>query len=80
MLQRYLAGYVNIFNHRLLIFGFNAMHVAVNIKTPWGWLCFHPPLIKTYGRSWPWYLYHSRDGTPLDGWGFGPGYHGKRLA
>lgn len=62
----------------LTVYGFNAMHVALNLRTPWGYLCFHPPLIRTYGRTWPWYLYHSRDATPWDGWGIGPGYHGER--
>jgi hypothetical protein len=49
---------------RLTIYGFNAMHVAVNLYTKrWGWICFHPPF-RVFGIWWPWYFYVSRDATP----------------
>jgi len=46
------------------IYGFNAMHVAINVWIKrWGYLCFHPPM-RVYGRWWPWYFYVSRNATP----------------
>jgi hypothetical protein len=55
------------------IYGFNAMHVAVNISTRWGYLCFHPTM-RHHEAWWPWKLYLSPDATPISRrWGFGPG-------
>jgi hypothetical protein len=49
---------------RIVIYGFNAMHVAINIRTQrWGYICFHPP-IKCFGKWWPWYFYLSPNATP----------------
>lgn len=45
------------------IYGWNAMHVAVNIQTRWGYVCFHPPF-RVFGHWWPWYFYVSPDATP----------------
>ena len=45
------------------IYGANAMHWAINIRTRWGYLCAHPTT-RTFGRRWPWYVYLSRDATP----------------
>lgn len=46
------------------IFGENAMHWAVNIKTRrWGYVCFRLPL-RCFGRWWALYFYCSPDGTP----------------
>jgi hypothetical protein len=47
----------------IVLYGFNAMHVAVNIRTRWGFVCFHPTF-RVFGKWWPWYLYISSDGTP----------------
>lgn len=70
-LSRRLGGHVNI--GPLTIYGFNAMHFAFNLKTRWGYLCFHPT-IQIYGRIWLWYLYLSPDATPTSAtWGIGPG-------
>ena len=73
---KYMQGHVSL--GRLCIYGFNAMHVALDLRTPWGFLCIHPPFIRCFGKTWPWYIYLTKDGTPHDGWGIGPGYHGKR--
>lgn len=57
----------------LTVYGANAMHWALNLKTPWGYLCFHPTT-RTFGTRWPWSLYLSRDATPsIAAWAFGPG-------
>lgn len=48
----------------LTVYGFNAMHVAVNLYTPrWGYLCLHPPMYHV-GRWHPWYFYTSPNATP----------------
>lgn len=63
----------------LVVYGFNAMHVAVNLHTKrWGFVCFHPPM-KVFGVWWPWYFYVSPDGTPPQAtFGMGPGYRRER--
>lgn len=49
---------------RVTVYGFNAMHVAVNIRTRrWGMVCFHPPM-RCFGVWWPWKFYLSLNGTP----------------
>lgn len=48
----------------LTVFGRNAMHWAVNIKTEkYGYVCFRLPL-RCFGRWWPLYLYCSPNATP----------------
>jgi len=67
-LEQRLGGHVNfdVLGHRVTIYGFNAMHVAINIETrKYGYACFHPP-IRFYGRLWSWYFYLSPNATP---WG-----------
>jgi hypothetical protein len=60
--ERYFGGHVNI--GPVTIFGENAMHWAVNIKTTrWGYVCFRLPL-RSFGRWWPLYWYCSPDATP----------------
>lgn len=55
----------------------NAMHWAVDVRTPWGFLCAHPTT-STFGKVWPWYAYFSPDATPQSAlWGFGPGFDTK---
>jgi hypothetical protein len=66
-------GHVTLWN-RLTIYGTEtAMHGAVNVRTRWGYLCFKPPFVRSFGhRDWPWYLYMSRNATPWAAtWGFG---------
>lgn len=64
---------------RMTIYGFNAMHVAVNVWTKrWGYICFHPPM-KVFGAWWPWYFYVSPNATPSCAtFGIGPGYREER--
>ena len=62
MRQRWLGGHLNI--GRMTIYGRNAMHWAINIRTRrWGYVCFRLPL-RCFGGWWPLYLYSSANGTP----------------
>lgn len=47
----------------VVIYGRNAMHFAVNIRSRWGYVCFRLPL-RCFGRWWPLYFYVSPDATP----------------
>jgi hypothetical protein len=73
-LESHLGGYIKA--GPITLYGFNAMHIALNIRTRrWGYICFHPT-IKFYGRKWPWYFYVSRNATPwLATIIVGPGVH-----
>lgn len=62
--ERKLGEHFSI-RHSFVIYGWNAMHVAVNIHTRWGWLCFHPTF-RVFGKWWPGYLYLSPDATPYN--------------
>lgn len=75
-LERHLGGHIML--GHLVIYGWNAMHVALNWRTKrWGWICFHPTM-KVFGRWWPWYFYVSPNGTPgAATWGIGPGFEGR---
>lgn len=54
----------HLLDRRVTIYGFNAMHVAINIHSRrYGWVCFHPP-IYFWRKWWPWYFYLSPNGTP----------------
>lgn len=69
--DRWFTGHVNF--GPLTIYGANAMHWALNLKTWWGYLCAHPTT-RTFGARWGWYLYLSPDATPAARrWGWGPG-------
>lgn len=59
---------------RVTIYGFNAMHVAINVRTiRWGYICFHPPM-RCFGAWWPWYFYVSKNATPWAAYrAIGPG-------
>ncbi len=60
--EKYLGGHINI--GRITIYGANAMHWAVNIRTKrWGTICFRLPF-RCFGRWWKLYYYCSPDGTP----------------
>jgi hypothetical protein len=59
--ENHLGGHFTVGN--ITVFGENAMHWAVNIRTRRGILCFRLPL-RCFGRWWPLYCYFSPDGTP----------------
>jgi hypothetical protein len=62
-LEKHFGGHLCV-GRRLTVYGWNAMHVAVNYRTRrWGYICFHPPLYWC-GRWWPWYFYLSPNATP----------------
>lgn len=61
-LERRFAGHVNI-GRRLTIYGFNAMHGAVQLSTPLGYVCAKLP---AFGR--PGHLYVSVNATPWAAW------------
>lgn len=58
-----LAGHVTI--GPVVVYGFNAMHVAVDIKVRGTWVCFKPPTF-VFGTWWPGYFYISPDATPAN--------------
>ena len=60
-LEKYLGGHFKIV--RITVYGRNAMHWGVTIKTKRGYLCFRLPF-TCFGKWWSLYLYHSPDGTP----------------
>lgn len=62
-IDRWVGGHWTI--GPLTIYGRNAMHFAVNIRTRWGWVCFKPPT-RCFGVWWPWYFYVSDDATPFN--------------
>ena len=74
---------INVLGRDFTIYGFNAMHVAMEFRTKkFGWICFHPP-IHFLGWNWPWYFYVSPNGTPCcSTFAIGPGvdHSTKRLA
>jgi hypothetical protein len=63
MIDRWLGGHLTI--GPVTVYGRNAMHFAVNIRSRWGWICFKPPT-RCYGVWWPWYFYISEDATPFN--------------
>lgn len=76
--ERHFGGHVSfsLFGKRVTIYGWNAMHIAIDIQ--WRrqkFICFHPPAYM-FGTWWPWYLYVSADATPTNAfWGIGPGFN-----
>ena len=53
-LEKHFGGHVTI--GPLTIYGFNAMHLAMNLRTKrWGTICFHPSL-RFLGAGVPWHL------------------------
>jgi len=59
--KNFMSGHINI--GPITIFGQNAMHWAINIKSKWGSICFRLPF-PCFGRWWPLYFYISPDATP----------------
>jgi hypothetical protein len=62
-IDRWFGGHWTI--GPVTVYGRNAMHFAVNIRSRWGWICFKPPT-RCYGVWWPWYFYISEDATPFN--------------
>lgn len=73
--ENFLAGHVVI--GPVTIYGENAMHWAINIRTRNGWLCFRLPL-RCFGKWWPLYCYWSPNATPdaATWWGWGKASNG----
>jgi hypothetical protein len=76
--ENFLGGHISI--GPITIYGENAMHWAVNIRTKrWGWICFRLP-VRCFGSWWPMYFYCSPNATPqkstfcLPGWYRDGGY------
>jgi len=60
--ENFLGGHINI--GTVTIYGENAMHWAINIKTSrWGYVCFRLPF-RCFGGWWPLYFYLSPNATP----------------
>jgi hypothetical protein len=60
--ERYFGGHFNL--GPFTIYGENAMHWAINIKTKrWGYICFRLP-VRCFGCWWRLYFYCSPDATP----------------
>lgn len=60
--ENFMGGHLSI--GPLTIYGENAMHWAVNIRTQrWGYVCFRLPF-RCFGNWWPLYFYTSPNGTP----------------
>lgn len=73
--DRIFTGHVSI--GPVTIYGANAMHYAVNVRTGAGYICARPTTSQA-GRR-PWYLYISPNATPSSAvWGVGPGFHQER--
>lgn len=60
-LRKLIRGHLSI--GPVTIYGRNAMHWAVDIRTRRGTLCLRPTT-WTFGVRWPWYLYLSPNATP----------------
>lgn len=67
--ERNLGGHLSL--GPVTVYGENAMHWAVNIRTRWGYLCFSLPF-RCFGKRWPLYFYVSPNATPWAArWGVG---------
>lgn len=71
-IKKYLSGSWSI--GPVTLYGENAMHWAVNVRTKKGYLCFRLPL-RCFGKWLPLYCYFSPDGTPRKAtkWWWGEG-------
>ncbi len=62
-MKNWLTGHLNI-GKRITIYGRNAMHFGVTIRTKkYGYICFRLPF-TCFGRWFPLYLYFSPNATP----------------
>ena len=60
--ENFLGGHLSF--GPVTMYGENAMHWAVNIRTKrWGYVCFRLPF-RCFGGWWPLYFYCSPDATP----------------
>lgn len=60
--ENFMGGHLTL--GPIVIYGENAMHWAVNVKTEtFGYICFRLPF-RCFGRWWPLYFYVSPDATP----------------
>ncbi len=60
--ENFMGGHISILN--VTIFGENAMHWSVQVKTNrWGYICFRLPF-RCFGCWWSLFYYCSPDGTP----------------
>ena len=65
--ERTIRGHLQV--GPVVLYGANAMHWAVNVRTPLGYACARLPQ-----RAWPWYFYVSHNATPGGAWvALGPG-------
>ncbi len=72
--DRIFTGHLRI--GPVTIYGANAMHYAVNVRTGDGYICARPTTKQAGLRRW--YLYVSPDATPGRAWwGTGPGFEGR---
>jgi len=63
LLMSYVGGHISM--GPVTIYGHNAMHWAINIRTKrYGSVCFRPTTITPFGDRWQWYFYVSPNGTP----------------
>lgn len=61
-MENFLGGYLRL--GPITIYGENAMHWGVDIRTKkFGYVCFRLPF-RCFGRWWPLYFYCSPDATP----------------
>jgi len=61
--ENFMSGHINI-GKRITIYGENAMHWAINIRTKkYGVICFTLP-VRTFGKYWGCHIYFSPNGTP----------------
>ena len=61
--ENFTGGHISI--GPITIYGENAMHWAINIKSKWGFICFRLPF-RCYGIWWSLYFYISPNGTPQE--------------
>lgn len=62
-ISKFFSGHFNIGKH-VTVYGLNAMHWAVNIRTKrWGYICFRLPL-PCFGKFPRLYFYVSPNATP----------------
>ena len=60
--ENFLGGHICLGS--VTVYGENAMHWTVNIKTSrWGYVCFRLPF-RCFGSWWPLYFYVSPNATP----------------
>lgn len=76
--DRVFTEHVSLCWNRVVIYGANAMHWAINVRAFGTYFCFHPRT-RTFGGYWPWYFYVSPDATPNAAtFGIGKGYWENR--